>query len=246
MEPGQALFADRRDAGRQIAAQLERYGGRADVVVLGIAGGGAPVAVEVATRLGVPLGMVVAATLTAPGPERPPIGALAEDADPYLTPAGLTLAGVSWEHLVGEVERARAEAAARRLAVRNGKSLALPEGATVVLVDDGALTGATAIATVRAVRMHRPARVVLALPVAPRDRVEGLRAAADELIVLARPDRALPVGRAYADFPVVTDGEVREMLAARAPHVTAHKRNARRSPGTVVSEAPRRAFGVTG
>lgn len=230
MDPGLASFRDRYDAGRQLAVRLERYAGSGDCVVLGVAGGGTVVAAEVAAGLGAPLDVVVTVELAAPGESRQPIGALTEAAGPYLNPTGLTLAGVSWEHLVAEVERAWAEVISRRLRVRGERPRALPEDATVVLVDDGACTGVTAIAAARAVRRHRPAHLVLALPVVPRDTVQALRAVADELVVLVRPDRTLPVACAYADFPALTDDEVRGILAQHLRHRGARPWGSRRCP----------------
>lgn len=82
----------------------------------------------------------------------------------------------------------------------------------VILVDDGLATGATMRAAVGAVRAQQPARIVIAVPVAPPDTVAMLRQQADEVVCLAEPEPFRAIGQWYADFSQVSDEEVRQML----------------------------------
>jgi putative phosphoribosyl transferase len=88
------------------------------------------------------------------------------------------------------------------------------KGRTVIIVDDGLATGATMRAAVRSVRGRQPARLVVAVPVAPRETCEALRAEADEVIALYEPQPFLAVGLHYEDFRPVEDREIEQLLGA--------------------------------
>jgi predicted phosphoribosyltransferase len=134
-------------------------------------------------------------------------------ATPYFDQDVLLLIDATRDHIEHEVERQRAEIARRQQRFRDGRPLSLPEGATVILVDDGVATGSTAIAAIRALREQGAGRLVFAIPVAPPDTVELLRGMVDELVVLASPALFGAVGAFYEDFRQVSDDEVVELLA---------------------------------
>jgi len=85
-------------------------------------------------------------------------------------------------------------------------------GRSVIIVDDGAATGATAEAAIAALRSRGPAEIVVALPVAPSDTCERLRDTADRLVCLRSPKLFFAIGSWYRDFDQVSDEEVRELL----------------------------------
>jgi putative phosphoribosyl transferase len=205
-------FRDRREAGRRLVSRLRQYHARPATFVLGLPRGGVVPAAEIAAALKLPLDVVISRKIGAPGNPEFAIGAVAEDGAPYLSEQGLALAGASKEYVDGEVARQREEIARRRKWFRGGKPLTLPAAATVVLVDDGIATGATVIAAVRALRELRVARSVLAVPVAPPDPIEVLRALVDEIVVLATPAMFWAVGAFYDDFTPVLDEEVCRLL----------------------------------
>jgi putative phosphoribosyl transferase len=214
---------DRRDGGRRLARKLARYRGRKNTVVLGLPRGGVVTAAEVAAGLELPLDVVIARKIGAPGNPELAVGAVAEDGDPYLKDEGLALTGASGAYITDEVARQRAEILRRRAWFRGGRPLSLPEHATVILVDDGIATGSTVVAAIRALRQLGAERIVLAAPVAPPDTVEALRALADEVVVLATPAMFWAVGEFYEDFAAVSDEEVERLLARARParHVSA-------------------------
>lgn len=214
-------FADRREAGRQLADALEHLRGE-DLVVLGLARGGVVVAHEVALRLEAPLDVVVARKLGAPMQPELAIGAVARGAE-VLRDEVVEMLGVS-DREIAEMtarEQRRADELERRL--RQDRPPLGIEGRVAVVVDDGLATGATALAAVRSLRLREPKRVVLAVPVAAPESVEALRAEVDEVVALLQPGDMRAVGFWYDEFGQVEDAEVEAMLderaaAGRGPH----------------------------
>jgi predicted phosphoribosyltransferase len=205
-------FPNRREAGRLLAERLRRYRGAARTVVLALPRGGIVPAAEIASALGLPLDVIIARKLGAPGNPELAIGAIAEGGAPYVNEEALAWVGADDAYLAREVERQRAEIVRRQRRLRNGRPLALPERSTVILVDDGIATGSTVIAAIRALRERGVGRLVCAIPVAPPDTAELLRGLVDELVILATPAPFGAVGAFYEDFRQVSDAEVVELL----------------------------------
>jgi predicted phosphoribosyltransferase len=205
-------FPDRAEAGRLLADRLRHYEDRARTVVLALPRGGIVPAAEVASALRLPLDVIISRKLGAPGNPELAIGAIAEGGAPYLNEEGVALTGASETYLAQEAERQRAEIARRQQRFRDGRSLSLPERATVLLIDDGVATGSTAIAAIRALREQGAERIVCAIPVAPPDTAETLRGMVDELVVLATPVLFGAVGAFYDDFRQVSDDVVVDLL----------------------------------
>jgi putative phosphoribosyl transferase len=205
------VFADRRDAGDQLAASLGHLAGE-DAVVLGIPRGGVEVAAIVARALGAPLDVVIPRKIGAPGNPELGLGAVAGDVE-VLDERLIAMLGVSDEYLRGEIDTQRQEIA-RRSAVYRGDRPEVPlEGKIAVVVDDGVATGGTAAAAVRWARAQGASRVILAVPVAPAEAVRRLSKDADEVRVLAQPEPFYAVGQWYRDFPQVEDRRVIELLS---------------------------------
>jgi len=209
-------FRDRRDAGRRLVPKLTRYRRWPRSVVLGLPRGGVVPAAEIAKALDLPLDVVIARKIGAPGNPEFAIGAVAEDGEPYVNEEGVAQTGATADYLAAEVARQRAEIERRRQWFRGGKALVLPENAVVILVDDGIATGATVIAAIRALRQLNVGRLVLAVPVAPPDTTEMLRGLVDELVVLRTPMLFWAVGAFYDHFEQVSDEEVQRLLTEAA------------------------------
>jgi putative phosphoribosyl transferase len=212
--PSEERFRDRRDAGRRLAAKLEHLRGQ-DVLVLGLPRGGVEVAYEVATALDAPLDVVVARKLGAPHQPELAIGAIAPGAS-VLRDELVSILGIRPDEIesISARERRRAEELEMRL--RHGRPAHDPAGRTVVVVDDGLATGATATAAVRSVRTRRPARVVLAVPVAAPESVRDMEHEVDEVVTVIAPRDMRAVGLWYGSFPQTSDEEVEAMLDERA------------------------------
>jgi putative phosphoribosyl transferase len=210
---GAVRFRDRRVAGRLLAARLQRYRKQPRTIVLGLPRGGVVPAAEIAASLGLPLDIIISRKLGAPGNPEFAIGAVAEGGAPYLNEEGIAATGATPAYIAQETSRQRSEIARRQARFRNGQTLSLPDRSTVILVDDGVATGSTVFAAIRALRQLGPARLVLAIPVAPPDTVAVLRGMVDELEVLATPMIFWAVGAFYERFEQVSDDEVCRLLA---------------------------------
>jgi putative phosphoribosyl transferase len=204
------LFADRSAAGKQLAQALDHLSGDA-VVVLGVPRGGVEVAAEVAAQHGWDLDIVIPRKVGAPQNPELGLGAIAPGVR-VLDERMLRTLGVSEEYLEGEIAAQEAEIQRRSEAYRRGRPQADLAGKTAVVVDDGIATGGTAIAAVRWARAQGAARVVLAIPVAPREALERLREEADEVVCLDTPEPFYAVGQWYGDFPQTQDDQVIRLL----------------------------------
>jgi len=206
------IFANRTEAGQAVAVRLRKYANRDDVIVLGAPRGGVPVAFEVATDLRAPLDVLVLRKLGVPGREEFAFGAIASGGVRILdldTVEGLGMTGLDIERVIRAEEQ---ELERRERAYRGGRPPLEVSGLTVILVDDGIATGSNIRAAIRALRQMKPARIVIAVPVAPAPTCNRLQFEADELVCLEMPEPFYGVGQFYDDFSQVSDEEVRELL----------------------------------
>jgi putative phosphoribosyl transferase len=207
-------YADRVEAGRALGDAVATTGPLPRPVVLGLPRGGVPVAVGVAARLLAPLEVIVVRKIGAPGRPELAMGALAmigPQVSLYRNEDIITALRVSEAAFGAAHERELAELRRRGGAFSRADPTPV-SGADVVLVDDGLATGSTMLAAVAAVRTLRPARVVVAAPVASRQAVQALAAVADDVVCPLVPARFTAVGLAYTDFHQLTDEEVDTLL----------------------------------
>ena len=210
------VFADRTAAGRRLAHALARRR-FPDPVVLALPRGGVPVALEVALALHAPLDLLVVRKIGAAGDAELAVGAIADGAQaPVIDPDSLARTGTPAAHVARELQAQRREIARRRTLYLRDRIPLPVTGRTAIVVDDGLATGCTALDAVRALRERKPARVVLAVPVAPRAALVRLRPEVDELVCLSTPESFYAVGAHYADFRQVEDEEVTAAIARAA------------------------------
>lgn len=205
------MFEDRVDAGEQLASLIDDHSVEADIV-LAIPRGGLPVGRAVADALGVPLDVVGARKIGAPGNPELGIGAVASDGTVYLNEEYIADLGVGEDYLESAIERERAAAAEKVERYRGDRPPLDLRDRSVLVVDDGVATGATAIACIRQVREAGAARVVLAVPVGPPDTVERLQTEADEVLCVETPPYFAAVGQFYDSFTQITDEEAMAYL----------------------------------
>ncbi|MCX4583965.1 phosphoribosyltransferase [Streptomyces sp. NBC_01481] len=211
------LFTDRTDAGRQLAEALRHVQGE-EPVVLGLPRGGVPVAFEVARALGAPLDVIVVRKLGVPYHRELGFGAIGEGGVRVISDDIVRMSRAGQDELKS-VERAEeAELARQARRFRADRPRLALTGRTVIIVDDGIATGATAAAACQVVQAQGAGRVVLAVPVAPPDAVEWLRVEADEVVCLSTPRAFRAVGEWYMDFSQTPDEEVASLLAQASAH----------------------------
>lgn len=209
-------FPDRRQAGQELAAALaDRPSVRgSNPVVLALPRGGVPVAYEIARALDAPLGVFVVRKLGVPGYRELAMGAIASGGVRILNEDLVKDLGIP-EHAIARVTEEEMRELERRERLYNvAHPLPDLQGRVVVLVDDGLATGSTMRAAVEALRQHKPARIVVAVPVAAADTCLKLREEADDVLCLRTPEPFRAVGLWYRIFDQTTDEEVQTLLVA--------------------------------
>jgi predicted phosphoribosyltransferase len=205
-------YADRYDAGRCLARELEPLVGQSDVIVLGLARGGVPVAAEVARALGAPLDLFVVRKLGVPAQPELAFGAIASGGIRVLDHELIDTLKISWSTIDSVTRDQSRELAQLERAFREGRRPFSLTHHIVILVDDGLATGSTMRAAVQAVRELKPARIIVAVPVGSLSARDDLCAVADQVICPLSPASFRAVGEFYDDFSPTTDSEVRGLL----------------------------------
>ncbi|MCE2510365.1 MAG: phosphoribosyltransferase [Alphaproteobacteria bacterium] len=207
------MFKDRSDAGTRLAARLQHLAGEA-TVVLALPRGGVVVAYEIAQTLKAPLDVVLVRKLGAPGQPELAAGAIVESEKPetVTNPEIVCALSIKKTFLDREADRQREEIGKRRASYRGGKPRLSVRGQTAIVVDDGIATGATMRAALRAIGRETPARLVLAVPVAPPETIARLEREVDEAVCLEQPFNLGAIGHYYADFSQTSDAEVIDLL----------------------------------
>ena len=209
-------FADRREAGAELGAALRQYSGRNDVVVLALPRGGVPVGFEVAESLDAPLDIFLVRKLGMPGYPELGMGAIASGGVRVLNDDV-----VKWYQIpdwaIDDVAREeQRELERRERDYRRGRPMTDVRDRVVILVDDGLATGSTMRAAVQAVRLHKPKRVVVGVPVGAPSTCAQFADVTDETVCARTPEPFNAVGQWYRDFSQTTDEEVRELLDRHA------------------------------
>ncbi|MCU1610629.1 MAG: putative phosphoribosyl transferase [Pseudonocardiales bacterium] len=207
------MFADRADAGRQLGQRLQHLRGP-EVVVLGLPRGGVEVAAEVAAALAAPLDVIMVRKLGVPSQPELAMGAIGEGGVRIVLPETVRRAGVTSDELAAVELRERAELQRRAQRFRGDRPRIPLVGRTAVVVDDGIATGSTARAACQVAQALGAARIVLAVPVAPRGWVRAMHDVADELVALLTPAALQAIGVWYTDFSQTTDKQVVACLRA--------------------------------
>jgi predicted phosphoribosyltransferase len=204
------MFADRQDAGRQLAKALSAYKGK-NPLILAIPRGAVPMGKTIAELLEGELDVVLVRKLTSPYSSEFALGAIDESGWAYIADYAAS-AGGTVEYLEREKQRQMATLRERRAQYTPLHPPVDPAGRIVIIIDDGLATGSTMIAALHATRAKNPARLICAVPVSPPDTLEKIRPLCDELVCLSAPEYFQAVGQFYQDFNQVSDEEVIEIL----------------------------------
>lgn len=208
------IFKDREEAGRRLAPRLEDLEDDVNTVIVGLARGGVIVAKEVARDLGLPLEILVAKKLGAPGNPELAIGAIAESMR-ILDEKLIKELRVSQGYIAAETVKLEQEISRRVERYRKGKPLLDLNGKTVVLIDDGIATGATMRAAIQYAKAMGARETVVAVPVASEEPLQEIEKKADRVVCLEKLGPYFSaVGEHYENFPQVSDEEVIDALAS--------------------------------
>lgn len=208
----QTTLQDRAAAGRGLVEPLLKYAHRADVIVLALPRGGVPVAYEVATALQVRLDLMLVRKLGVPSHEEFAMGAIASGGIQILNEDALRSHPIDRASFDAVLARETRELLRREQAYRGNRPPVQLKDQVVILIDDGLATGASMMAAVHAVRRQAPARIVVAVPVAPLETVEALRSEVDEVICPIMPEWMISIGYWYLNFTQTSDEEVIQLL----------------------------------
>ncbi len=201
------MYRDRVEAGKELAQRLLKYKGE-DLVVLAIPRGGVVVAKEVADTLGATMDLIIPRKIGAPSNKELAIGAVVDKDNVILDRDLVARLDVSDDYLKREIETQVDEISRRRLMYMGSSKESDLKDKVAILVDDGLATGSTAKAAIKLVRSRSPKKLVVAIPVGPKNTVQSLEGQADEVICLDSPAGFYAVGQVYEDFEQVTDDEV--------------------------------------
>jgi putative phosphoribosyl transferase len=227
-------LSSRRQAGELLAARLVAYAQRPDTVVLALPRGGVPVGYALAERLQLPLDVLGVRKLGVPGHEEFAMGAVASGGLRLLDEDVVVLAGIHSDAIDAASRREGVELARRERLYRDGREPLEMDGRVAILVDDGLMTGASMHVAIRAVRLHDPLRVIVAVPIAAPETSAEVLGEVDSVVCLGTPEPMRSVGEWYEDFPAVSDAEVASLLARAARR---HPLPARGVPSAVLRNA---------
>jgi putative phosphoribosyl transferase len=215
-------FANRQAAGRALAGELTKRH-LVDPVVLAVPRGGVPVAVEIAKALNAPLDLVLVRKIGVPFQPELAAAAVVDGGEPEIVVNEdvFSLTGLDRDYIGMEAKRELVEIERRRQVYLGARPRIPLQGRTLIVVDDGIATGASIRAALKALRRRGPKALVLAVPVAPAETVEALRAEVDQLICLAIPEPFYAIGVHYLDFRQLSDQEVVSNLAVIESHAAA-------------------------
>jgi len=204
------VFRDRREAGVLLAKALQEFSGLNDVLVFALPRGGVTVAYEIARALRAPLDVFITHKLRFPGQPELAMGALSERGSVVLNEA--IVADVPKQLVDSEIRVQREEISRRVARYRGGKSIKDPTGKTVILVDDGLATGATARAAIETLKREKLKRLIVAVPVAPEDTAREFEQIVDGFVCLLRDPAFFAISPYYENFDQVSDEEVTHLL----------------------------------
>ena len=205
------MFKNRKDAGRQLASALSEYNNSKNAVILGIPRGGVVVANEVSKILNIPLDIIVIRKIGSPGNEELALGA-AGISSFYINEE---VAGAYKTNIrIMDIIKKKQQEVKERYKLLAGKRPMIPlKAKTVILIDDGLATGSTMMLAVKVVRKEGPAKIIVAVPVAPLETIARLRKAADDVVCLLKPVTFMAIGQFYKNFSQTSDTEVIGILS---------------------------------
>jgi putative phosphoribosyl transferase len=207
------MFRDRTETGQLLARKLASYADRKDTIVLGLPRGGVPVAFEIAKELHLPMNILLVRKVGVPGQPELAMGAIAAGGIKILDRLMIRQLGITEEELGAAITEEEQELQ-RRAQMYNAQSSMAIANLQIIVVDDGIATGSSMLAAIEVLRTQRPAKIIVAVPVAPPHARREIETVAQEFICLQVSEYFPAVGSFYRDFSQVDDEEVCRILAS--------------------------------
>lgn len=205
-------YRDRQEAGQVLASELKEYANRSDVIVLALPRGGVPVAYEIAQELNLPLDVFIVRKLGVPGHEELAMGAIASGGTTVFNDDVVRSLSISKKMIDSVIQKENEELSRRELTYRGKRPFSNIKNKTVILVDDGIATGATMRAAIKALRLLKPASIIIAVPVAEANTCQSIAKIADKMLCPLQPTLFYAVGAWYDYFDQTSDEEVHRLL----------------------------------
>lgn len=207
------MFYDREDAAQQLAEKLDRYKNKPNAIVLAMPRGGVVIGQKIAQFLKLPLDIIIARKISAPGNPEYAIGAVAESGDPILNEEIIGTMGITPDYLDNEIIKQREEIKHRLALYRQNQPALELKNKIVIVADDGIATGFTLQTSLEHIKSKKPAKIIVAVPVAPSDSILKIKKIANEVVCLEIPDDFFAIGQFYDHFDQVSDEEVIKLLS---------------------------------
>lgn len=205
------MIQNRTQAGEALVGKLQANASKS-AVVIGLARGGVPVARAIALAIHIPVDVLVVKKIGSPSDAELGIGAVAPDGVTFIDWRTAHRVGADEEYIKSQITKLNDQIRQKTAFYRKGKKSYQLRDKTVILVDDGAATGATLEAAIKWLRAKKARKIIVALPVAPADVVSKIKPEVDQLVVLETPKTFGSVGEFYSDFTQVEDGDVVKLL----------------------------------
>ena len=209
-------FRDRKDAGVQLAQALNKYQQADDTIVLGLPRGGVPIAYEIAIALDLPLDVFLVRKLGTPGQEELAFGAIAENGACIYNEDIVQTYVTDTAEKDAVIEQQKEILRQRQIRYRGVRPALGLDGKNIILADDGIATGATIEVAIKGIRLgSRPKKIIVAIPVAPRENYQIIEQEVDEIVCLDVSDFLSSIGQFYLNFDQVSDDTVIDLLTKR-------------------------------
>jgi predicted phosphoribosyltransferase len=205
------MFLDRKDAGEKLTDSLEKFK-EEDVIVLAVPRGGLAIAYDTIKRFGLKWDLIIPRKIGAPHNKEFAIGAVSVDGSYFINEDYVEKLGISKDYIEKEVTDQINEIKRRMKEYRGKDTFPEVKDKTVIIIDDGIATGFTILAVIKAVKVQGAKKIVLAIPVGPRETIEEFKEVVDEVICLYIPDEFYAVGSYYRNFEQVTEEEVSKII----------------------------------
>lgn len=205
------MFLDRKDAGKKLSDKLDKFKNE-DLIVLIVPRGGLEIAYDTVKKYNYEWDLIISRKIGAPNNKEVAIGAVSVDGSYFVSDYYVGVLDISEEYIEQEVSKQINEIKRRMKVYREKDAFPEVKDKTVIIIDDGIATGFTILAAIKSVKKQGAKKIILAIPVGPKETIEEFKEFADEIICLYVPDDFYAVGAYYMNFEQVTDEEVFKII----------------------------------